>query len=128
MWHVDTNHKLTRWYFIIFEAIDGFSRLPVSLKCLSNNKAEAIPECFTKAVDSFGMPSRVRSNQGRENMLIADFMLQNCGINRGSMLTRKTNNQRIKRLWRDVYDGVLDFIMKSSLLWKKITFQTLLAT
>ena len=25
LWHIDTNHKLVRWYMIIFGAVDGFS-------------------------------------------------------------------------------------------------------
>ena len=25
-WHIDTNHKLISWYFIIAGGIDGFSR------------------------------------------------------------------------------------------------------
>ena len=29
--HIHTNHKLIKWYIIIFGAIDGYSRLPVSL-------------------------------------------------------------------------------------------------
>ena len=37
--HIDTNHKLVKWYLIIFGAIDGYSRLPVPLECISNNKA-----------------------------------------------------------------------------------------
>ena len=38
----DTNYKLVRWYFIIIEVVDGFSRLPVALWCAGNNKACAI--------------------------------------------------------------------------------------
>ena len=30
LWHVDTNHKLICWNFVVFGAIDGFSRLPVA--------------------------------------------------------------------------------------------------
>lgn len=42
LWHIDTNHKLIRWNFIIFSSVDGFSHFPVILQCLDNNKAETI--------------------------------------------------------------------------------------
>jgi len=108
LWHVDTNHKLVKWYFIVFGAIDGFSRLPVSLECMSDNKSETVFSCFLKGTQKYGLPSRVRSDQGKENVLIADFMIEKRGVGRGSMITGKsTHNQRIERLWRDVWDGVL---------------------
>ena len=108
LWHIDTNHKLIRWYVIIFGAIDGFSRLPVSLECIDNNKASTILSCFLKGVNTNGMPSKVRSDQGRENVSITDFMIEHCGAGRESMLTNKSmHNQRIERLWRDVFEGVL---------------------
>ena len=50
LWHIDTNHKLVCWYFIIVGVVDGFSRLPVSLECCSNNKAETVLTCFSKGV------------------------------------------------------------------------------
>lgn len=110
LWHVDTNHKLIRWHFVIFGAIDGYSRLSVVLECTSNNKATTLLECFLKGVQEYGTPSRVRSDKGLENVLIADYMIGKQGENRGSMLTGKsTHNQRIERLWRDVYNGVLSF-------------------
>ena len=34
LWHIDTNHKLVRWQFIIVGGIDGFSRLVMFLKCI----------------------------------------------------------------------------------------------
>ena len=65
LWHIDTNHKLVKWYLIIFGAIDGYSRLPVSLECISNNKAPTVLACFLKGVHTYGHPSRVRSDKGR---------------------------------------------------------------
>lgn len=57
-------------------------------------------------MEQYGLPNRVRSDKGMENISVADYMLSKKG--HGSMLTGKsTHNQRIERLWRDVYDGVL---------------------
>ena len=43
-----------------------------------------------------------------ENAAVANFMIQNRGSERVSMITGKgTHNQRIERLWRDVYERVL---------------------
>ena len=72
LWHIDTNHKLVQWYFIITGVVDGFSRLPVGLSCTDNKKACAILQCFLKAVENYGLPSRLRSDKGKENVLVAD--------------------------------------------------------
>ena len=110
LWHVDTNHKLVRWNFIIVGGIDGFSRLPVMLVCTNNNKADTLLSCFVDAVTEYGLPSRVRTDKGLENVRIADYMIEKRGRNRGSIITgRSTHNQRIERLWRDVFQGVLSY-------------------
>ena len=108
LWHLDTNHKLVRWYFIVIGAIDGFSRLPVVLECKADNKAATVLDCFKKGVAEFGLPSRVRTDKGLENVKVADYMIEKRGANRGSIITGKsTHNQRVERLWKDVFTGVL---------------------
>lgn len=110
LWHIDSNHKLIRWHFVIIGGVDGFSRLVTYLKCADNNKAETVFQCFKEGTFEFGIPDRVRSDQGRENIKVADYMIYTRGPGRGSMITGKsTHNQRIERLWRDVYDGVLSY-------------------
>ena len=59
---------------------------------------------FLEAVRLYGLPSHVRLDQGGENCLVARHMLECCGTNRQSMITGSSvHNQRVDRLWRDMY-------------------------
>jgi hypothetical protein len=114
LWHMDTNHKLIRWNFIKAGGIDGFSRFVVFLKCVDNNRADTIFCCFKTGVEHYGTPLRVRSDQGLENLKVAEYMLAH--RSQSSMLVGKsTHNQRIERLWRDIFEGVLSFFMTCSI-------------
>ena len=59
---------------------------------------------FLQSVQKYSWPSRVRSDYGGENSLVWEHMIAMRGNNRGSVLTgSSTHNQRIERLWRDVF-------------------------
>ena len=106
LWHVDTNHKLIRWRLVIVGGIDGFSRMIMYLNCTDNNKAQTIFKCFLTGVKDYGLPIRVRSDKGKENVAIADFMLRERGAGRGSMITGKSvHNQRIERFGETYIQG-----------------------
>lgn len=52
-------------------------------------------ESFVGAVERFGLPSRVRSDKGGENIEVAHFMVERRGENRNSHITgRSVHNQR----------------------------------
>ncbi|XP_065829131.1 uncharacterized protein [Oscarella lobularis] len=110
LWHKDGHHKLIKWRFIVHAGIDGFSSVPVYLHCSTNNKAATVLRLFNEAVREFGLPARVRSDQGGGNYDVAWAMLSHPQRGIGTMIVgRSVHNQRIERLWRDVYSGVIKF-------------------
>ena len=104
LWHIDGHHSLIRWRFVVHGGIDGFSRMIVFLSCSTNNRALTVYRLFQTATDEYGVPSRVRSDKGGENVLVCQFMVFYRGLGRGSHIAGSSvHNQRIERLWRDVY-------------------------
>ena len=107
LWHVDGNHKMIKWRLVIHGGIDGFSRLITYLHCSNNNRADTVTEQFIGATCQYGVPSRVRSDHGTENVGVWRFMEEIRGSRRNSYIAgRSVHNTRIERLWRDVYTSV----------------------
>ena len=103
----DSHHKLIRWKFVTHGGIDGYSRLIVFLKCSTNNRSLTLYNLFLEAVHNYHLPSRVRTDQGGENVLVAQHMLEHRGSERRSFITGSSvHNNRIERLWRDLHQGV----------------------
>lgn len=92
--------------------MDGYSRLPVYLHCSSNNRADTVLRLFQEAVTTYGLLSRIRIDKGGENVDVAMYLLMHPlrGPGRSTVIAGKSvHNQRIERMWRDVYEGVLSF-------------------
>ena len=77
----------------------------------SDNKATTVLSAFLEAVRKYGLPSRVRSDKGGENVLVSLFTLEKQDPGRGSMITGKSiHNQRIERFWQDLFTGCMSFL------------------
>ena len=105
LWHLDGHHSLIRWGLVIHGCIDGFSRRIMFLRCSNNNLSQTVLELFLRAIenDTF-WPSPIRVDYGVENVQVCDAMVEVRGEGNGSFIAGpSTKNQRIERLWMDVF-------------------------
>ena len=108
LWHADGNHKLIKYRLVVHGAIDGFSRLITYLRCSDNNRASTVLDCFLDGVSEYGMPARIRTDKGGENVDIWQYMVDIRGENNHPYLAGSSvHNCRIERLWRDVRSSVV---------------------
>lgn len=102
VWHIDGNHKLIKWRFVVHGGIDGFSRTIVYLKCADNNQSDTVLRAFTNAVQEHGLPNRIRSDLGGENVSVWRYTVEQHSSSRAVITGSSTHNERIERLWWDV--------------------------
>jgi len=58
----------------------------ITPRCADNNMVTTVLERFQKAVEMYGLPSRVRTDQGLENIEVAKLMLVQRGCGCGGVL------------------------------------------
>jgi hypothetical protein len=98
---------------VVHGGIDGFSRLIPFLRAATDNRARTGLILFIHGVQQYSLPSRIRVDGGGEYTHIRRFMERELGQNRGTVLSGSSvHNQRIERLWRDVYIKVIDRLYK----------------
>ena len=108
LWHADGNHKLIRYRIIVHAAIGGFSRLVTFINCAGNNTAETVLEKVIRATSEYGLPSRIRTDRGGENVGVWRYMNYMRGEGCEFYITGSSvHNARIERLWRVVRTNVL---------------------
>lgn len=74
LWHIDGNHKLINWKFVIHGGIDGHSHLVTFLAVSDNNRASTVRRLFVEGAERWGWPSRVRADYGGENLGVKQIM------------------------------------------------------
>ena len=79
VWHIDGQHKLIRWCFVIHAAIDDFSRTITYIKCADNNRAPTVLQLFSKSVAQIGLPDQVGFDDGGENGGVWWYMISTHG-------------------------------------------------
>jgi hypothetical protein len=76
------------------------------LKASDNNLADTVHQLFVESCSKYGVPEKVRGDRGVENVQVRDYM-QSLHGPKGFLSGRSCHNQRIERLWRDVYERVV---------------------
>jgi hypothetical protein len=88
--------------------VDGCTRMITHLRVADNNEALTTFQSFMVGVEEYGLPDRIRTDHGGENLVIMKLMLRMRGYDRKSVITGKsTSNVRAERQHRDVREKAM---------------------
>ena len=108
VWHLDDTHKLIKWKLVVHAGIDGYSRLITYCSCANNNKAETVLRLFRNAVHTYGLPLRVRTDHGVENVGVWEYMLLERANTNALIIGSSVHNQRVERLHFNINTQVVN--------------------
>ncbi len=77
---------MIRWKIVVHGFIDGYARFITGIRAHNNNRAETVFQLFLHLMQHHGLPSRVRGDHGGENVLVARYMEEARGPDRGSYI------------------------------------------
>ena len=78
------------------------------LRCSGNNWAVTILRSFTDAIADYGIPGKVQTDLGGENVEVWRYMIHEHNLDRS--VGSSTHNERFECLWRDVFLCVGSFL------------------
>jgi len=106
---------------VIHGFIDGYSRFITGIWASNNNTGQTVLNIFLRVAEIYGVPNRLRGDHGVENILVAAWIEEFRGTQRGSyiwgrfvfplvsltliltiIIYRSVHNIRIERLWVDI--------------------------
>lgn len=98
MWHFDGYEHLVAWNIYIEGAIDGASRRVLFLHATDNKSADMEAAFMIDAVVKYGVPHKLRSDCGKENVDVERFarLLREAGYKIIYIKGPSTRNQRIE--------------------------------
>ena len=99
VWHIDGNHKLIKYRFVVHGAIDGYSQMVMYLTC---NRTSTVLLSFTKAVQENGLPTYVRSDLGGENVDVWRFVVEQHSSPSAVITGSSTHNERVEAMFTGV--------------------------
>ena len=76
MWHIDGHHKLIRFGLLVHGGIDPYSHTVVYPRCSDDNRADTVVSAFEEAVQMHGLAYKSRSDLGRENVDIWQYIVE----------------------------------------------------